>query len=343
MKDSVKKKYALPQGISAEISNTVDLVKNNIGTLNYKIIPISAIEFDPENPRDLTISRDDLPDGPAKDDPLYDKKMQEFASLKQTAETIKKYGVRNAVEIYKYNNSYRLIHGERRCLSSILAGKKDIPAKILNEKPSDFDIRLLQLIENVQREDLTLYETLNNIRHVIKEYKNHVDSTVIVDAFFLESLINRSKTHCLNFLAVLNASEELHDCIRTGQIRSLEKAAIIAKAKTKSQKSTLLNYCLEGASLKQLKQESLQQKKQDSRAMTLTVSQKKRPGKQASKINLGSTTNKYVITKLISLVASDPLYSRFKEQFNRMSMDDYGGCATAFSSLIQIMEQVETN
>src|SRR5262249_20205178 len=150
-------------------------------------------------------------------------------------------------------------HGERRCLSSILAGKKEIPAKILDEKPSDFDIRLLQLIENVQREDLTLYETLNNIRQVIKEYKNHIDSTAQVDTIFLENLINRSKTQCLNLLAVLNAPEDLHEHIKQGKIRNLEKAAIITKAKTKSQRDILLQACLEGASLKQLKQESSQQ------------------------------------------------------------------------------------
>lgn len=339
----MKKKYALPLGISTEISSAVDLVKNNIGTLNYKIIPIDAIEFDPNNPRDLVITRNDLPHGPHESDPLYDKKLQEFESLKQTAETIKKYGVRNAVEIYKHGNSYRLIHGERRCLSSILAGKKDIPAKLLDEKPSDFDIRLLQLIENVQREDLTLNETLNNIRQVIQEYKNHINASIDIDATFLENLINRSKTHCLNFMAVLNAPSDLQEIIKNGKIRSLEKAAIIAKAKTKSQRDALLKSCLDGVSLKQLKHESLQQKKLDGVAVHLTLNQKKRPGKQASKINLGSTMNKYIIAKLIKLVASDPLYARFKEQFAKMHLDDYGACATAFSSLIKIMEKVEIN
>jgi ParB family chromosome partitioning protein len=337
----MKKKYSLPVGISTEISSTVDLVKNNIGTLNYKIIPLDAIEFDPNNPRDLVISRADLPQGPSESDPLYEKKLLEFESLKQTAETIKKYGVRNAVEIYKFGNSYRLIHGERRCLSSILAGKKDIPAKVLDEKPNDFDIRLLQLIENIQREDLTLNDTLNNIRQVIKEYKLHVDDTVEIDAVFLESLINRSKTQCLNFLSVLNAPKEIQDRIVLGEIRSLEKAAIVAKAKTSSQRDVLLKSCLNGASLNQLKHESLQQKRLNGISPSLVSNQKKRPGKQASKINLGSTMNKSVITKLINLVSNDPVYIAFKEHFDRMSFDDYSACSIAFSSLIELMEKVE--
>lgn len=273
--------------------------------------------------------------------PLYIKKIEEFESLKQTAETIKKYGVRNAIEIYKHNNNYRLIHGERRCLSSILAGKKEIPAKVLDEKPSDFDIRLLQLIENVQREDLTLYETLNNIHQVIKEYKKQIDATIEVDTVFLESLINRSKTHCINYLAVLNA-EELHEFIKQGKIRSLEKAALIAKAKTQTQKNILLAACLNGASLKELKQESFQQKK-IAHISQVIIQQKKKPGKQASKVNLGSTKNKTIIAKLIGLVSSDPFYSKFKEQFNQMNFDDYASCSSAFLSLIKIMEKVEVN
>ncbi len=339
----MKKKYSLPIGISTEISDTVDLVKNNMGTLNYKIIPLDAIEFDPNNPRDLMILRTDLPHGPSEDDPLYEIKSQEFESLKQTAETIKKYGVRNAVEIYKHGNTYRLIHGERRCLSSILAGKKDIPAKVLDEKPNDFDIRLLQLIENVQREDLTLKDTLNNIRQVIKEYKLHVNASIEIDATFLEGLINRSKTQCLNFLAVLNAPAELQSSIHNGELKSLEKAAIIAKAKTDSQRSTLLKSCLDGASLNQLKYESLQQKKLNGIQPSPMDHQKKKPGKQASKINLGSTMNKSVITKLVNLVATDPLYIIFKDHFDGMLFDDYSSCSTAFSSLIQLMEKVENN
>jgi hypothetical protein len=75
----------------------------------------------------------------------------------------------------------------------------------------------------------------------------------------------------------------------------------------------------------------------------LTTKQKKKPGKQASKINLGATTNKSVIAKLIKLVSNEPLYFRFKEQLSQMNLDDYAACNSAFSSLIKIMEKVEIN
>jgi ParB family chromosome partitioning protein len=339
----MKKKYALPQNISSEIGETINLVKSNIGTLNYKIIPIDAIEFDPLNPRELAITRDELLVELSKEDPLYEKKGEELEKLKEIAESIKKHGVRNAVEIYKYGNNYRLIHGERRCLGSILAGKKEIPAKILDEKPTNLDIRLLQLIENAQRQDLTLYETLNNIKLIIKEYKNQINSDVDVDSNFLENLIYCSKPHCLNILAVLNGSVELQDAIKKGEIRSLEKSAIIARAKTQGEKSFLLAKCLEGASLKQLKQEALQQKKLTSADPSLMNNSKKRPGKQATKINLGTTKNKAVILRLINLVVDHPLYSKFKEQLGNKPLDNYAACAQSFSELIRIMERIEND
>ncbi len=335
-----KKPYALPKGLSSEIGNTVEVVKNNIGTLNYKIVPLNAIEFDPENPRELSIQKDDLIYGVQSDDKEYEKKIKELESLKQLAETIKKYGVRNAVEIYKSGAGYRLIHGERRCLSSLLAGKKDIPAKVLDEKPNDLDVRLLQFIENVQRVDLTLYETLNNIRQIINEYKRPEIPEFKIDAHFLEGLINRSRTVCFNYLAALNAPSDIQSAIKNGKIKSIEKAVLIANAANQKHKELLLEACLKGASLKQLKKEAKTLKDVET---TVRFDNKPsvKPGKKAEKINMGSTKNKTIITKLVRLVASDKNYSAFTSHFKEMKFDTFGSCVNSFNSLIKIMEKVE--
>jgi ParB family chromosome partitioning protein len=238
-----------------------------------------------------------------------------------------------------------LIHGERRCLSSILAGKKEIAAKILEEKPSDLDIRLLQLIENVQREDLTLYETLLNIEQVISEYRKFIDQNVEMRPETLRGIINRSRTQCVNFLYVLSGGQELIDAIKSGAINNLEKAAIVAKAKTEASKSVLLQACLGGISLTQLKEISLKQKKvkaEDVLPQQENVCDKNRPGRKALKINLGSTQKNSVVCKLIELVLKDPTYAQFKTQFDRMVFDDFSACANAMSALIKLMEKIET-
>jgi len=337
-----KNKYSLPKSILSEISDTVDLVKNNIGTLNYKIIPLSSIEFDPLNPRDLSISIEDLNVGLLEDDPVYEKKLKELRLLEQMAETVKKYGVRNAIEVYQNGNVYRLIHGERRCLSSILAGKKEIAAKVLEEKPNDFDIRLLQLIENVQRENLSLYETLLNVERVIREYKKHIDPNVDMHHEILSRIINRSRTHCVNLLSVLSGGQELMNAIKSGQINNLEKAAIIAKEKTEIGRSALLRACLDGTSLKQLKEEASKQKEIKAILPQKESPTKNRSGRKAAKINLGSTQKISVVRKLIDLVFQDPAYVQFKSQFNAMALTDFNSCSNSISALIKLMEKIES-
>ena len=76
------------------------------------------------------------------------------------AHTIKANGVINPIVVYKLGELYRIVAGERRCLASILAGKQEIEARVFNEKPKGFDLKLIQWVENTAREDLTLDERL---------------------------------------------------------------------------------------------------------------------------------------------------------------------------------------
>ena len=72
--------------------------------------------------------------------------------------------------VYKHGEKYRLIAGERRTLASILAGKADIQAKILDARPDELKISLLQWIENIERKDLSLWERLNNLEKIVHAY-----------------------------------------------------------------------------------------------------------------------------------------------------------------------------
>jgi ParB family chromosome partitioning protein len=334
------RKYSIPSALNADISNTVELTKNNICSMNYRLVPLGSIEADPNNPRELAISVDDLPDGPKHSDPLYSQKTKEFESLKLFAKSIEEHGIRIPIEIYKYGVGYRLVHGERRYLGALIANKKVIPAKVLDEKPTEFDLMELQLIENVQRENLSLYETLRNIEMVINAYKEHIDQDVKIDAPFLHKIIYKSIPQCYNYLTILNASGEIWDEIKKGQIRSLEKAVLIENEKNTEAKRHLLNLCINGSSLKELRKVA---KNQDinSRHINNRVTSR-RPGKAPSKINLGNTTNKFVVRKIINIVSEDICYTQFSSIFNNMNFEDFSSCTNAFEALIKLMEKIES-
>jgi ParB family chromosome partitioning protein len=336
-----KKTYTLPQNLSSDLGSTMEVVKNNIGTLNYRIVPLTAIEIDPNNPRELSITLVDIHKGLDSNDKFFSKKTKELESLNQMAESIKKYGVRNAVEIYEFESGYRLIHGERRYLSSVLAGKKDIPAKVLDNKPNNYDLRLLQYIENAQREDLSLYETLNNIQMIINEYQSHVDSNPKVDATFLEGIINKSRSHCFNLLSVLNATEDLREAIKNGKVKAIEKASLIANATNTTNQEALLAACIRGATIKEMKLQAKALKQIDKISIPQKFNYSKKPGREPIFVTMGKTNNTKIIEKLINLVALDNNYKNHSVALKSLPLATPSNCTKAFEYLIKLMEKVE--
>ncbi|MEW6587404.1 MAG: ParB/RepB/Spo0J family partition protein, partial [Nitrospirota bacterium] len=94
-------------------------------------------------------------------------------SLASLAETIKKDGVQQPVTVRKIEEEnspflFELIAGERRLRASTMAGLEKIPA-VIKEK-SDREVKKLALLENLQREDLTHFETMLSIVGLKEEY-----------------------------------------------------------------------------------------------------------------------------------------------------------------------------
>jgi len=85
-------------------------------------------------------------------------------ALNELADSIKSRGVIQPIIVRKLNSAtiaqdgidYELIAGERRLRASKIAGLTTIPAVI--KEASDDDLRTLALIENIQREDLSVIE-----------------------------------------------------------------------------------------------------------------------------------------------------------------------------------------
>ncbi len=92
-----------------------------------------------------------------KPDPTQPRKHFDEESLKELASSIKEKGVLEPILVRKENNSYVIISGERRWRASALAGKKTIPAIELDAKDRK-EIREIQIVENLQREDITPME-----------------------------------------------------------------------------------------------------------------------------------------------------------------------------------------
>ena len=89
--------------------------------------------------------------------PYQPRKIFSEESLEELSRSIRQYGLLQPVNVRKISRDYyELIAGERRLKAARLAGFTHIRAFIQNS--SDQERALLALVENLQREDLHLFE-----------------------------------------------------------------------------------------------------------------------------------------------------------------------------------------
>lgn len=84
------------------------------------------------------------------------------------AESIKRHGVQSPVTVVARGDRFGLLLGTGRFAGTKEAGGKTIPAIVLTEEPSEADRLILQLTENLQREDLNPVDIARAIRRIME-------------------------------------------------------------------------------------------------------------------------------------------------------------------------------
>jgi ParB family chromosome partitioning protein len=142
-------------------------------------------------------------------DPNPDQPRREFdpATLEQLALSIRQHGVLQPVVVRRAGARYELVMGERRFRASQLAGRRTLPAVILDVDPAD---RLeLAIVENVQREDLNPIE----LAHAYQ---------ALSDAGYTQDEIGRkvamSRPSIANHLRLLDLSRTIQADVEAGRL-----------------------------------------------------------------------------------------------------------------------------
>lgn len=333
---SKKKRFGVSSALSRGLSETIHVVENNTGVFRNAVLPLSRIELDPDNPRKLAIHLIDVRQGLDKQDPLYLRKVDELDRLKQLAATIESSGVINPIVVYKRGELYRVVAGERRCLASILANKLEIPARVFNEKPKGFELKLIQWIENTAREDLTLDERIENIRELLGEYQQQ-GNAVAITASLLKEITGLSLPQATYYLAVLNAPPPLKQAIEKNQIRSLDKAALLAGIERPELRQQAIEACINGCSLKELRHIISRQREVIKQQKRLSSSREDTSLSRG--ISMGSTRHAAVIKELVDSVLAGARYQKYASIFSTIDWSHSKHTTLAFRQLIDILEQ----
>ena len=334
-----RKRFGISKSLSEGLSYTINAAQENAGSLRFEIVPLSKIELDPDNPRELSLSLEDLPQGPLPNDPEFAAKKADLQSLESLAHTIKRQGVLNPIWIYKHHERYRVVAGERRVLASVISQQEGIPAKILDQKPEGSDLRILQWVENIERADLSLKEKINNLSTIIEEYKKQSSSEIEVNATFIKNLLGCSLPHAMNYHAVVFASNDIKNAINSAEINSLEKAAAIANIRQPDLRAKALAACVSGESLK-----AVQSYLSEDKAVTLSkkddiVSRKISRGRPAAKIKLGQTVNPKVPQLFAEIILADPRFRAHLAHFESINWNDFAQATSAFTRLVKLVEE----
>lgn len=324
----VKKSFKIRGNLAEALDDTVSSAKNNAGELHVEVIPLRKISLDPDNPRDLALSFEDLYSGITNDD-HKSRKLAEIASLDSMVKSIIEQGIINPIVVYKNGDQYRLIAGERRTLASILAKKEDIPSKVLTAKPDPLKLSLLQWIENIEREDLTLWERLRNLEKIAAAFANkqNIEITDITPTA-LSTIVGCSLQQAVNYRHLINASPELKKYIKKGGIKNIEKAAFISKSSVEIQE-TLIQACIEDATLSELKK--LEREFLGSPKSILK-------GRSTMKVNFGFTTNIKVAKVILDSVLKHKEFHSYSQQLGSIQWDNHKSITNAFKQLIKLLE-----
>lgn len=216
------KRFASSNATTKQIAES--LTHSEADESGYDTIPLERIQLDPENPRHLGLEVSN-PRLVAQDDARREEKLAYIEKLEDLALSIASQGVITPIRVYRIGREFRIAHGERRYLASVMAGEVSIPAIILKEKPKT--LRLQQLLENFQREDLSAFRRCENIRSVLIEAAALGEPIDSHEKLRKATGIGRSQA--FDYLAVACATDDVWDALASGQITSVGAAAVISR------------------------------------------------------------------------------------------------------------------
>lgn len=166
--------------------------------LKEKVVPIESGQFV------NTLSIDEIEIGE-----LQPRKQFDEVKIKELADSIVSNGLIQPIIVNKnYSGKYKIIAGERRYRAFKLTGMREIPVIIKNL--SDKEVLKIALIENIQREELTVIEEAEGFDSLIKQF-GYTQAD-------LARAVGKSRSHVANILRLNQLPDSIKFMINANQL-----------------------------------------------------------------------------------------------------------------------------
>lgn len=324
---STKKRFTIAPDLASGIRNTIQSASSKQGQLHYDMMSLDTIEPDPQNPRKLLISRNEILNGLNSADPNYQKKLKERDALNELCESIKRLGIKNAIEVYKDGLKYRIVTGERRYWAALLAGQTSVPVRI-SPKPDEFNLRYTQWVENINRLDLSLWEKFNNLILIADAHKKSNQGEFSEQT--LQSLLGISDIQAYRYFCLLKADEKIIQLVQLGKLNNLKLVQELVSMKDKGARNQIISW--------------IQSSKDEvtSLASYRDIAGKKVPSskfKSGQSISLGKINNTHIAKQLIEIVLSDTRLNKHRDGFKNIDWTSSKAITKAFKDLFKTLEK----
>ncbi len=203
----MSKKKGLGRGLEHLIAQNVDLTNEDS---KNEVVEISLNDIKPN--------------------PFQPRKTFNEEALNELATSIKAQGVFQPILVRKSVIGFEIISGERRYRAAKLAGLETIPAITYNY--NDNQMMEVALIENIQREDLTVIEEA-------KSYQMMIDKLAMTQAE-LAKKVGKSRSHITNTLSLLKLPETVIKQIDEQKI-TMGHAKVLVSLGDKTEVNTIVD------------------------------------------------------------------------------------------------------
>jgi len=166
-------------------------------------------------------------------------------SLRELSESIKQVGILQPLLVVRHNNGYKLIAGERRWKAAKMAGLREVPAIILDNS-SELNLRAIQLIENLQRQDLNPIEEAKAFQDLIKNHSLTHEK--------LAEILGKSRAYVSNTLRLLNLEASVLELVAKGLISVGHAKVLVSVSNSVAQKSLAKKILSAGLSVRELEE-----------------------------------------------------------------------------------------
>ncbi len=153
-------------------------------------------------------SIEQVPINECRTNPYQPRKTFDADAIEELKTSILEYGIIQPLIVRKSIKGYEIVAGERRFRAAKEAGLTEVPAIVKNY--DDRKMMEIALLENLQREDLTVVEEAYAYKNLINELELTQEE--------LSAKIGKSRSHIANTMRLLSLPEDIIIYISNGEL-----------------------------------------------------------------------------------------------------------------------------